>query len=208
MIRRPRGRPRAFRAEEVLDKLLPVFRAHGFAGASLEDLTAAAGVAKPSLYAAFGDKRDLFLAAMTRYGETIGRAPLDRFLAASSPAEGVCAFLHAAVEMVTGKGDGPPGCLIAGAAAEAASTEPAVRERLAAMGCATEACLAGRLAAWGAEGHALPAEPAALAALLVTFIQGLAARARAGLDAAALRAQAETFAAVLGFRLSPAGLAG
>ncbi len=62
-----RGRPREFDADDVLDKALKVFWERGFQGASLSDLTAATGVARTGLYAAFGDKENMFLAALDRY---------------------------------------------------------------------------------------------------------------------------------------------
>ncbi|MFX9646043.1 TetR/AcrR family transcriptional regulator, partial [Acinetobacter baumannii] len=66
--RRQRGRPREFDPDEVLDKVRAVFEEKGFAGASLDDLAAAAGLNRPSLYAAFGDKEQLYIHALRRYG--------------------------------------------------------------------------------------------------------------------------------------------
>lgn len=61
------GRPRAFDPAAALDKALAVFWQKGFEGASLPDLTAAMGINKPSLYATFGNKEQLFLKAIERY---------------------------------------------------------------------------------------------------------------------------------------------
>src|SRR3954471_4851524 len=65
----PAGRPREFDADEALDKALDVFRQKGFEGASLPDLTRAMGINRPSLYAAFGNKEELFRKALDRYME-------------------------------------------------------------------------------------------------------------------------------------------
>lgn len=62
-----RGRPRSFDPEIVLDRATEVFWRHGFQGASLAELTAATGLSKPSLYAAFGDKEALYLRCLDRY---------------------------------------------------------------------------------------------------------------------------------------------
>src|SRR5690242_13288835 len=63
---RRRGRPRSFDPDAVLEKARAVFWNLGYAAASLDDLAAATGLNRPSLYAAFGDKRALYLAALDR----------------------------------------------------------------------------------------------------------------------------------------------
>ena len=55
--KRPRGRPRAYDPERAMDRATGAFWRAGYSATSLEDLTAATGMNKPSLYAAFGDKR-------------------------------------------------------------------------------------------------------------------------------------------------------
>ena len=96
-IPRPRGRPRQFNPDDVLDRAVEVFWERGYAGASLDDLTAAMRLNRPSVYAAFGDKHSLFLAALDRYGATLGRQPLEAMLREPDPADGMRAFLGAAV---------------------------------------------------------------------------------------------------------------
>src|SRR6185369_12537216 len=64
-----RGRPRSFDTETALERATEVFWRHGFQGASLAELTAATGLSKPSLYAAFGDKEALYLRCLQRYAE-------------------------------------------------------------------------------------------------------------------------------------------
>ena len=102
-VSRPRGRPRGFDPDAVLDRVIPVFWARGYEGASMEDLTAAAGLARPSLYAAFGDKRGLFLAALDRYAATLGRGPVDALAGAEAPDSGIRAFLDAPVDLAAGR---------------------------------------------------------------------------------------------------------
>lgn len=68
----PPGRPREFDADRALDQALLVFWKQGYEGASLSDLTGAMGISKPSMYAAFGNKQELFRRALVRYAEGPG----------------------------------------------------------------------------------------------------------------------------------------
>ena len=61
------GRPRAFDAEKALNRAMQVFWRRGYLGTSLSDLTDAMGINRPSLYAAFGNKKSLFRKALNRY---------------------------------------------------------------------------------------------------------------------------------------------
>lgn len=67
-----RGRPRSFDKEAALERAMEVFWRLGYEGASMTDLTAAMGIASPSLYAAFGSKEALFRQALEHYGATEG----------------------------------------------------------------------------------------------------------------------------------------
>src|SRR5256885_16886102 len=62
-----RGRPRAYEPEVALARALDVFWKEGFAATSLDDLSAATGVNRPSLYGAFGDKRELYIKSYESY---------------------------------------------------------------------------------------------------------------------------------------------
>src|SRR5688572_995278 len=63
------GRHREFDVEKALDAVVRVFWRKGYEGASYADLTKAAGVERPALYAAFGNKEELFRRALARYYE-------------------------------------------------------------------------------------------------------------------------------------------
>src|SRR6476646_11197480 len=62
-----RGRPRAYQPDVALGKALDLFRKGGFAATSLDDLSTATGMNRPSLYGAFGDKRELYIKSYQRY---------------------------------------------------------------------------------------------------------------------------------------------
>ena len=74
-----RGRPRAYQPEIALGKALDLFRKDGFAATSLDDLSAATGMNRPSLYGAFGDKRELYIKSYQRYRDDARAAMLDIF---------------------------------------------------------------------------------------------------------------------------------
>ena len=74
-----RGRPRKTDPEEALDAAMKLFWRKGFDGTSLQDLVAVTGMAKPGLYAAFGDKEALYEKTMEHYIEAYG-CPLLTYL--------------------------------------------------------------------------------------------------------------------------------
>src|SRR5260370_3918392 len=74
-----RGRPRAYQPEIALGKALDLFRKDGCAAPSLDDLSAATGMNRPSLYGAFGDKRELYIKSYARYRADARAAMIDIF---------------------------------------------------------------------------------------------------------------------------------
>src|SRR6201988_377625 len=74
-----RGRPRAYEPEVSLGKALDLFRTGGFAATSLDDLSEATGMNRPSLYGAFGNKRELYIKSYQRYREEAGASMRDIF---------------------------------------------------------------------------------------------------------------------------------
>src|ERR1700682_3894634 len=63
------GRPPSFAADNALERALQLFWQKGYEGTSLSDLTKAMGINRPSLYAAFGDKENLFRRVLDHYAE-------------------------------------------------------------------------------------------------------------------------------------------
>ncbi|MFI5843722.1 TetR/AcrR family transcriptional regulator [Catenuloplanes sp. NPDC051500] len=104
-----RGRPRSFDADEALERAMQVFWRYGYEGASLQELTDAMGIARNSMYRAFGSKEELFAKALERYDR--GPAAYGRRALLEPTALRVAtAFLHGAAEATTQPGC-PPGCL-------------------------------------------------------------------------------------------------
>ena len=186
--KKTRGRPRSFDCDAVLDRAVRVFWQHGYDGASLDDLTKAMGIGRPSLYAAFGDKRGLFLRVLERYGDTIGRDGVEA-LAAPGIRDALKGMLGRALDAQTAR-DCPSGCLVASSVGAALGTVEGVDEVLGAMSCGTETVLADRMAA-AIEAGELPADfpLRERARLFNDLMHAQARRARVGEDAAALRTE-------------------
>lgn len=183
------GRPREFDVEKALDAVLCVFWRKGYEGASYADLTAAAGVERPALYSAFGNKEALFRQAVERYYERY----LDYFpkaLERPTAREVAEHVLYRAIELNTHPDH--PGCLgINGALAVSDEAEPA-RQTLIEARAMAELRIRERFERARAEGD-LPetARPEALAAFLMAVLHGMAVQAKAGFTREMLEAVAE-----------------
>src|SRR5436853_4796395 len=104
------GRPRAFDPDAVLERAMHVFWAKGYEGASLSDLTRAMRINRPSLYAAFGNKEELFRKALDRYVE--GPAAYVRAALDEPTARAVAERLLAGTIEMLADPRNPRGCLI------------------------------------------------------------------------------------------------
>lgn len=122
---RPRGRPRGFIASEVLERVRHVFLAKGFAAASLDELCAAAGLNRPSLYAAFGDKEQLYIAMLRHIGQKSVEA-MDAILSTSDPIEQRLGRLYKGAIDIYTRPPNPPGCIIVGTATVESPSHPEI----------------------------------------------------------------------------------
>lgn len=103
------GRPKGFDPDEALEKAMQVFWQKGYEGASLSDLTESMGINRPSLYATFGNKEELFLKVLNRYGEGPAGYVLEALNEATARAV-IEKLLRSTVEML-GDPKHPRGCL-------------------------------------------------------------------------------------------------
>ncbi|MEU5277024.1 TetR/AcrR family transcriptional regulator [Streptomyces asoensis] len=182
-----RGRPRGFDADEALDRAVEIFWRQGYEGASLTDLTEAMGINRTSMYAAFGNKEELFHRAVARYAEA-DMAYAREALTEPTAYEVVESFLRANADALT-RSDRPSGCLsVQGGLAEGGDSGRIARF-LADSRLAGEDALARRLARAVEEGD-LPAgtDPHALARYVMVVSEGNAVHAAAGATRAALHA--------------------
>jgi len=178
--KRPRGRPRAFDQDAVLAAVLDVFWTKGYSAASLDDLAAAAGVTRPSLYTALGDKRSMYLGALAHF-ERVLEGQLAASLDPAKPLrDGLCEFYLGAVDLYL-SGNGPPrGCLIVCTAATEAAGDAETRRALARVLARLDTAFEQRIAAEIGAGGEPPERASALARLASAILHSLAVRARAG----------------------------
>jgi AcrR family transcriptional regulator len=180
------GRPRTFDPDEALDRALQVFWRQGYEGASLSDLTEAMGISRTSMYAAFGNKEDLFRKALERYAS--GPASYTERALEQPTARAVAQYLLEGAILTTTARGGPAGCLsVQGALATGAPGQGA-REALITWRRKGENALRERFARARAEGDLPPdADPATLARYVVTLVYGVAVQAATGTPREALR---------------------
>jgi AcrR family transcriptional regulator len=173
------GRPRSFDLDEALDRALQVFWRKGYEGASLSDLTKAVGVSRPSLYAAFGDKKALFHKALDRY--LTGPAAYTQEALEEPTARAVVERLLQGAADLNAAPRNPGGCLMVQGALASGHTGDSIRQELVACRAAGEAALRRRFQRAKSE-RDLPADtdPADLARYLATIIYGMAVQAAGG----------------------------
>lgn len=188
--RRKIGRPLSFDREVVLEKAMYAFWRHGYETTSIAELTAAMGVTAPSIYAAFGDKKRLFLESVKRYagevadiGDTFDRAPTAREAAAT--------MLHGSIIAFTGETT-PRGCLLASATASGSAASADVQAAVAAVRFGIANRLRLRIE-FDIAAASLPADTdaVALADLMIGVVQGVSILARDGLPRSRLLAVAD-----------------
>ena len=186
-----RGRPREFCIDAALAAALRVFWSKGYEGASLNDLTEAMGVTRPSLYAAFGNKEALFRKALDLY-EREKLAFISEALEAPT-ARGVAErFLRNALDVQTST-SGPRGCLNVISSVACGAEADSIRAEVIARRASSEAAMYQRFERAHVEGD-LPAEvePTALARYLLAVMQGMAVQAGSGVSREKLEQLVET----------------
>lgn len=190
--RRGRGRPRGFDPEQALKAAGERFRTQGFAATTLDDLVDATGLARPSLYAAFGDKRALYLAALAAVSARL-ETTFDRLEAAQLPKGALleAIFANTIHGYLTGE-RAPSGCVMVSTATAEAVNDPEIRAALHAFLTMQDDRMTALFdKAW-------IARPRAAARLVMSVLHSLSVRARAGTPPAELEAIAADCIALIG----------
>jgi TetR/AcrR family transcriptional regulator, copper-responsive repressor len=188
---RRRGRPRQYDPDRALADAAATFWKNGYGGTSLDDLVAATGMNRPSLYAAFGDKSDLYLKTLERYQRKSRTKTLE--LLADNPSLRVflTRFYDGALEIYRAGAADARGCYSISTAPAQATVDPAVREFLDDSIRGTDAFLTGVIGKARERGEiAASADPAALAQIATATLHTIAVRSRVGGSRKQLRALA------------------
>lgn len=202
--RRPRGRPRQFDEDTVLDAVTALFRQQGFAATSLDQIAAVSGLKRPSLYAAFGDKRHLFLRVLQHFGEALARDLLPVLERPGPPSRVLRAYFRAVLDRYGAGTARPGGCLVFAVAAVEAADDALIAERIRGVSEALVRAFDARLQRAMAENHLPPeTDSAALAHLLATLQAALAVQARAGHPRRRLQRDIDTLLALLPCAANP-----
>ena len=191
-LRGRRGRPRAYQPEVALGKALDLFRQDGFAATSLDNLSAATGMNRPSLYGAFGDKRELYVRSYQRYRDDARAAMIDVFRSEMPIRKRLERIYSIALDIYLSGEAGPRGCFTVMTAASEAVGDPEIRamvlEGFTELDKAFARCF--RLAREKGE---LPAstDPAVLGRIASATMHSMAIRARARVPREELEAMAD-----------------
>lgn len=172
------ARTKAFDPTRALDRALTLFWCRGYSDTSLHDLLAHMQISRQSLYDTFGDKHQLFLAALDRYCAVQGQEPLRPLRDGGSVRAAIRIVLREMVaEAVQGE---RRGCFLVNSAIECAPHHPDIAGKVAAGVCATEELFAEAIRHGQRIGEiALERDPMLLARYLVTMMQGLRVQAKA-----------------------------
>jgi AcrR family transcriptional regulator len=191
--KRPRGRPRQYEPGRALQDARDAFWDGGFASTSLDDLSAATGMNRPSLYAAFGDKRALYLKTVDRYRE-LGRHEMQRALAGNARLADALRRMYTRALTIYLSGErGARGCYLVGTAATEAINDREIRSAYASGLHELDDLLEARMREAMNHGElSRSADPRALARVACAVMNGLALRARAGDSRSELNRIADT----------------
>ncbi len=176
-----RGRPRAYDPEVALAKATDIFWAQGFAGASLDDLSTATGMNRPSLYGAFGDKQALFKSVLDRYMDSSRAAMTQAFRGGGSLREVLTRIYHTALGFYLSDDVGGRGCFLASAGLGQALVDDEVRQIVADGLHELDRAVEGLMTRRQARGELPPTvDPVVLGRIASMLMNALSVRARAG----------------------------
>jgi AcrR family transcriptional regulator len=186
-VTRARGRPREFEPDQALDRAMGVFWSKGYHAASIDDLTDAMKISRPSMYGTFVDKETLFLKSIDRYSSTVAAQPVVAFRRANTLDAAYAAFFEGTVHL-TCSNQASRGCLIACCLADAAGSSEIMRLELVSRQKRTLDALARAIIE---KSDALKPVAWELAAAVQMLMTGLSVEARSGLERTDMRMRSQ-----------------
>ncbi|MEV5691769.1 TetR/AcrR family transcriptional regulator [Micromonospora globbae] len=167
------ARTKEFDPDAALRAALDLFWERGYEATSMADLVEHLGVARASIYATFGNKRDLYLKALDRYGDLVDPGLL-RELSQPGPALPAVRAVIERYAREAGDDSGRRGCFIVNTAVEVAPHDPQAARRVAASWDHLETAITSALIRAQAQGELAPdKDPRALARFLLVLMQGI-----------------------------------
>jgi AcrR family transcriptional regulator len=197
-VQAKRGRPRAYDPQTALRRAAETFWDSGFAATSMDDLSQATGMNRPSLYAAFGDKQAIYAQALAAYRRQFNDALEAALNSETAIRSALLNAYRAALDIFCAGAHGPRGCFILGTAMSEAVLDRALRKTLAADLADWDTLFAARLRDAKNRGElGAKADPDALAQFAAAILHSLALRARTGASRAELDAMAAAAVALI-----------
>jgi TetR/AcrR family transcriptional repressor of nem operon len=191
------ARPREFEHDVVLDRAMRLFWSRGYEATSVQDLVDRMGIQRGSLYAAFGDKRALFFAAIDRYDRVVTAKLLAALDEPASGTDAIRRFFRLKVDLAV-EARRPRGCLVTNSATELAPRDRGAATRVGAVLAKLEAAFRRAVVRAQKAGEIDPARnPRALARFLTSSAQGLSVMARTFPERAVLEDIVDVILAVL-----------
>ncbi|RYC17900.1 TetR/AcrR family transcriptional regulator [Ciceribacter ferrooxidans] len=176
-----RGRPIQYDPEVALQRARDVFWLTGFAASSLDALSAATGMNRPSLFGAFGNKEELYIATLERYRDESVDALRDMLSGAQSLRVELAEVYEKSTDFYLASNEAARGCLLIGTASVEAPHRPAVQRVLAESLGAFNAVIEARMQKAINDGEiSSRTDAGALASVASAVLHSLAVRARAG----------------------------
>jgi TetR/AcrR family transcriptional regulator, copper-responsive repressor len=196
--KRPRGRPRAYEPDVALRRAADAFWKTGYSGTSLDDLSAATGMNRPSLRAAFGDKHAIYMRALADYWG-IKFAVMGVALAGPGTLSEVLMRVYdAALDIYFSGDEHVRGCFVVGTAITEALGDPEIQDVVTHGFRRLDADFEARLREARDVGELKKdADVEALAVLVSATMHTIAIRARAGSPRTELRKLAQKAVAVI-----------
>lgn len=192
------ARPREFEPEEALGAIMGVFWRKGFEGTSMQDIEAATGLNKQSLYRIYDDKRAMYLAALRRYDETEFAKVAEILAGAGGVREKFKAVFDDALAEASEEGP-PRGCFLCNATADEAQLDPEAKEFVNGVMRKAERVFQDALASIAPYADDIK-QRKAMASKLMSFYFGLRVMVKAGMPAAMLKAGARQVLDEIGAR--------